>query len=283
MTEYKRGEFREYRAVVKVHLGKFEHDVHEGDIIEFDGQTVRHGGEEYALSTIRAAIDQKWFVPVDDAQTTYVPKSAGIKIRPAQSADAERGAPMEVKAAADEERLVGTLDEANLGHREGQGPQEVEPQEGQPIRKLSTPTKQATTVSDSTQASKEIRRLDNMGAKPQDIRVQETAATGDVEVATSGEDLTDLLPGAAVVPQAAPKVEKKASGRKGNSGKPKAPKVVTATTKDGTEIKWDLGQHWKTRAKTAIAKYGGDAQAIEAIMTVETKGVAEQLASHIKK
>jgi hypothetical protein len=41
--EYTTGQFRSFRAVTKVHLGAIETDLHPGDVVQYDGQTLKLG------------------------------------------------------------------------------------------------------------------------------------------------------------------------------------------------------------------------------------------------
>jgi len=256
--DFSKGDFRAYRATTKIHLGKIERDIFEGDIIEFDGHTLKHGGEEFALSTVRGAISAGWFVDSTDNVSKYIPQKAGIKIRPAQAADIRnRGEEMEVVEASDEERVVGTLADAKLGSRDGRIT-EMETQEGIAVGKIKTAAVQTTTVVDSNQAAQEIRRLDN--TPPPKVENTKKVATGDVDVAMTGESLTEILPDAAV------QTIKKSGGVN----------VISLETSAGT-IAWDTGVHWKTRAKTAVTKYGKDAEAIAAIVKAESPGVQKAI------
>jgi hypothetical protein len=268
--QFKRGEFQEFRATTKVHLGKMERDIFENDVIEFDGTTVKFGGEEFGLSTIRAAIEAGWFVVSDDNVSKYIPQPSNIKVRPAQAADmTDRGEPMEMGKASDEERVVGTLDTANLGGRTT----EKGTTEGIAVGTIKTSAKQKTIVSDSSQTAREISRLDNSPPPKAEVRV----ATGDVDEAITGETLSDILPDAVSSGTPAPTKTKK------RTGVPKfnPERVVTVAVSDGKEITWDMNAHWRTRAKKAVAEYGGNKEALDAIIKVESKGVAKEIKAAI--
>jgi hypothetical protein len=130
---------------------------------------------------------------------------------------------------------------------------------------IKTAAVQNTTVVDSNQAAQEIRRLD--GTPPPKVESRKKVATGDVEVAMTGESLMDILPDAAV--QAPIKKSRGAN-------------VINLETSAGT-IAWDTGAHWKTRAKTAVTKYGKDAEAIAAIVKAESPGVQKAIKKAMTK
>jgi len=107
--KWKRGEFYEFRAITKVHLGAVEEDIFEDDIVEFDGQTLRYAGADYAVPSLRAAVKEGWLVPSEDNVSHYVSQPAGVKVRPAtpQTEGGFEGSTFET--AHEEEAVVGTL------------------------------------------------------------------------------------------------------------------------------------------------------------------------------
>jgi len=260
--QWKRGEFLSFRATTKVHLGKVEKDIFENDEIEFDGQTVKYAGEEFALSTLRAAVKAGWFVPIADAVSTYVPQPSDIRIRPAQAADMNsRGEPMKVEQASDEERVVGTVEAANVGGRATkEDPDGV-------VSTIKTAAKQRVTVTDASQVAAEINRLDNTPPPGADFT---QSATGDVtQTIESAGELDTLLPEAEVhTPKKTTKTTKKASG--------KTDKVISVDTPHGT-IDWDMSVHWKTRTKIILSKYASNPEVLNSILGIETKGVVNQV------
>jgi hypothetical protein len=54
--QFATGAFQSFRAVAKIHLGKIATDVREGDIIQFDGQTIKLGGVDHPYPELRAGI-----------------------------------------------------------------------------------------------------------------------------------------------------------------------------------------------------------------------------------
>jgi len=91
--------------------------------------------------------------------------------------------------------------------------------------------------------------------------IRQGGATGDVDEAISGDDLADLLPGAAVAGQ----VNRK-------------PPVLTedqeiAEVLDG----WNIRRNWQKRVQEAVDFYGDWPEAIDAICAKESEKVAEQI------
>ena len=82
MSGFKKGEFREYRATAKIHLGDHGVDIHEDEIIEFDGIVLKHGIDEYQVPKLRGAVQKRWLVPASDTTSKYVSQPAGVQVRP---------------------------------------------------------------------------------------------------------------------------------------------------------------------------------------------------------
>ena len=256
---FQRGVFHTFRATTKIHLGKFEKDIYEDDIVEYDGQTLKFAGEELAISSLKAAVKLGWFVVESDNVSNYIPMSSDIKIRPAQSASSTRGEAMSVSAVADEERVVGTVGKkmeviSDRDTNEG----------AKSVGKISTPAKQTTTLTDSSQASRMINQLDN--TPPKKVTLTEKTASGDVTETMVGEKLTEILPNAATTKT----TTKTKTKTKSNS------KVVVVETDIGN-INWDMSVHWTKRAQTILDDYSSNTTVMDAILAVESKGVQKRV------
>lgn len=109
------GTFQQFKAITKLHLGGTNPpmDIMPGMIIEYDGSSTRISGQLYNVPSIAGAVRVGWLIPIADAMTQYVPQPAGVQVRPATSASQERGAPMVIERAMDDERQVGSLDANN--------------------------------------------------------------------------------------------------------------------------------------------------------------------------
>lgn len=107
--QWKTGTFYMFRATTKVHLGAVSRDIFEDDEVEFDGQICRINGEAFPVPQLRAAYKAGWLVPIDDNVSRYIPKPAGVQVRPAQSAGNDRGAPIPVEHASEDEQVVGSV------------------------------------------------------------------------------------------------------------------------------------------------------------------------------
>lgn len=289
-TDFQAGHFKPYRATTKVHLGQIETDIFEGDVVEFDGQTLKYGGQDFAVPTVRGAIKIGWLVPADDNVSQYIPQPAGVRVKPAQSTGNERGEAVEMGHASEEEAVAGSLegytDKRTMAataavKQTGTRPKKAAEraaavqadeeadrgsfrtmpvvaddgvdQEAVAVATIRTPAKQTTTLTDASQAASAVRRLDN-APPPKAAKLatkSKAEATGDVQETLVGDDLEDILPDAA------------------SSGVPK-PKVPA-------DFDWDTTQHWRKRVSLAVTKYADQPAVINHIMELETASVRKHL------
>lgn len=267
--KFERGNPLAFRATTQIHLGKIEKYIHEDDVVMFDGQTLDLGGETHVIPQLRGAVISGWLVPEADTTSTYVPKSADVKIRPAQAADiTDRGEAMKVERADVEDRVVGTLDKAV----EENAASAVN-DDARSVGTIKTPAFQKTQVTSTTDLSREISKLDNTPPPKADFT---KTATGDVTEAMAGDTLTEILPNAASsdtqTTKTTTKTTKKAKsrGRKGNE-------VVKLST--GGE--WDMARHWRTRARDAVRTFANDPATLTAIKNVEVPSVVKFIDSKL--
>jgi len=318
--QFTKGQFQEYRATTKIHIGAEGIDIHQDDTFEFDGQTLKYGGKDYTVPTIRSAIKAGWFVPATDTDTTYVAKSAAISIR---STNTDEKKQMQVQTVQSEERVVGRA------VAETQEASTVQAQdEGTPIATtMKTSAKQKTVLTDRTNVDQEISNLENTQVKSSKFKVirqedqqvetprssvttettpqaQETdqgmvvgkiktpskqklsldgtnksfddayrpqkaeiykiaKPTGDVDSQIEGEELTELLPEAAIAKATMPSEQVETSTTE---------EMVTTNT-----VEWDLKAHWKTRVKEATNLYETDREAFDQVMSIETESVQKRI------
>ena len=116
MAEFVTGEFRKLRVANKVHLGQIQQDLPEGEVVEFDGTTLRWAGlpekcigGETKIPGLCAAYRAGWLVDVADTVTKYVAKPAGVKVHSAQTTGNKKGDEIEIGTASEEETVVGEV------------------------------------------------------------------------------------------------------------------------------------------------------------------------------
>lgn len=244
--QFTKGDFIQLRAVTKIHLGAIGKDIYEDDIIEFDGQTLKYGGEEHQLSNLRGAIKAGWFVVSSDTTSKYIPQSAGIKIKTSLTQDKEDTdrKPMSVQTVSNEERVVSKFVPSDKRAKE-----DIEPQEATTVGTIKTQAKTRTNLADSNAVNKELKRIE----KPVPRAEIKKIATGDVETATSGNTLEEILPNAEVI------------------------KPNLEVSED-----WDMKVHWRTRVKKAVELHTTDNDRFTKIFNMETKAVQKHITNALK-
>lgn len=118
--KWERGTFYEFRATTKIHIGAVKEDIYEDDLVEFDGQTCRYAGRDFAVPSLRAALKAGWLVPSEDNVSRYVPQPAGVHVRPATPQTLADVSEMGFETASEEEAVAGTL-EAHQNRRKSAG------------------------------------------------------------------------------------------------------------------------------------------------------------------
>lgn len=213
--QFIRGEFQAFRAVTKLHVGAIQDDLQEGEVIYFDGQTMKRGPDVHQVSTLRSAIKVGWLVPELQEGGSYTAKPAGVQIHDAQATGTDRGEGRQMGSVADEERDLGNrADIRNRAAQQAKAPgapapvvsegaptgvkviEEVESlpdgSEGRVVGKFATKAK-----AEPIQVGKDDARVRRETTKEAPPQVIKKTATGDVDEALSGDDLETILPNAA--------------------------------------------------------------------------------------
>jgi len=289
--EFRRGEFLAFRAITQVHLGALSDDLHEGEVIEFDGATMKRGPDVHSVPSLRAAIKAGWLVPEDQEGGVYRPMPAGVEVRPAETRGNQRGPARKMGMVEDEERDLGHLTDVRPGnapptHRASNAKQEVHRgqgtgakvwdqndqrtrkrfkveteagQEGRVIGKLKSPAK-----ADAVNIPKgEDRRVKMALSKDtgRGVAIErygpegepEIVTTGDVESARAGDELEELLPDAASVGR--PKAGVAGEGEDQESPEERAKRLAEAKARADAERAKRLGQ---------VSKSAGEKEAKQA-------------------
>lgn len=124
---FKPGQFQRFVVNQKFHLGGLEMDVEQGEILEFDGTTLRfpNGGESHSMPKLRGVIKAGWLIPEGQQITGVRPQPAGIRVRPADELKArEEGRSKDkfsMDMVADEERVVTAHIHSSSGAQVGSG------------------------------------------------------------------------------------------------------------------------------------------------------------------
>lgn len=136
-------------------------------------------------------------------------------------------------------------------------------QEGVPVGRILSPTHTEFVASDSNTSSSAIERAQG-GKTLQVERIKAASATGDVQETRSGEELTELLPDAAVSPKVKVYLQ------------PEDDPAYKAVQSFLPEFQWDKNRRWQDRVEDAL-KYVGNPPYLKGIIAVETETVATEI------
>ena len=180
-------EFKTYRAVTKIHLGQIERDLYEGDIVEFNGTTLKIGDEAFQLGSLRAAVSKNWLVDASDSTSKYVPQSANIGVRKASDAGSESTEKTVIKTVNDEEKVVGSSTRMSVENKDAN-------EDAVEIGKVKTATKQKSILKDGASVDAEINRLDNTTLKSTIIKREEQEIAKSISVDEAKQAFAEAKP-----------------------------------------------------------------------------------------
>jgi hypothetical protein len=264
---FAKGQFQTFRAITKVHLGSLADNLMEGEEVEFDGYTLRRGGQDHPLHQLRGAIKVGWLVPQNAPDTQYVPQPAGVVVH---RADGMNGDEITLTTASEEDVNVGTLQQvrpnnAPKTHKARQAGVQSD-SDGVVVAKFKSPAQQ-----DSVQVGKNDRQvvqsLDNKTSLHVERVATTTIATGDVEEAIVADTLEALLPNAVSTGRPDPKP---------------APDALSLIQQFIPGFEWDMGEHWRKRGKVAVEKFGHIPVVLDYILSIEADGVKKDIQKRLK-
>jgi hypothetical protein len=302
---FTKGHFVQLKANSVIHLGRLERNIYEGDIVEFDGYSLKYNGQTIDMPELKAGIKRGWLtmVEVGAPQEMVVEKPVSTKKEmPIQKVyDEERSVaevapkveeaptkfPVVVESQDDDMRSVAKVENksgadisgassASDGIAESQGAEAVK------SIKLKTAANTKTVLSDGSQISAEITKLENMEAE-----VSEKTSS---EVTPKVEEVEEVVEvqEAPIEEEVAPAVDEQAIEDaqllQAIDGEVQPSQGAVVVGKDDSKVKvlpggieWDTSKHWSKRAKIALEMYGNDPETLEAIKAVETKGVVSAI------
>lgn len=306
---FKKGTFVQLKANSTIHLGRLERNIYEGDIVEFDGFSLKFNGSQTDMPELKAGLKRGWLALVEEgesepvAEVVQTPVVAKKKEMPVQTVYDEERSVAEVKPKSEQEpkkfplivenqdddiRPVAKVEnksgaEVAGASSAGDGVAESQGAESVSTIKLKTAANTKTVISDGSQASAEISKLDNMQvpvtkvAREEPVVEEEDDLFSDVEFDVEADEVDEQDLENAQILQAIDGDVDPAQG-------------AVAVGKDNSKIKvlpggveWDTSKHWSKRAKIALEMYGDDQDTLEAIMAVETKGVITAIKKGIEQ
>lgn len=156
--------------------------------------------------------------------------------------------------------------------------------------KIKTASKQKTVISDGSQASSEISRLENLQreAVASEKPVEEPSVEEDIELSDLlDDDVEEVVEEEASEPETSLADEQAKEAQQILSaveGEVQPTQGAVTVGEDNSKIKslpvgidWDMSPHWRKRASLALELYKGHPEILEAIMEVESDGVVKAI------
>jgi len=348
--EFKKGTFVTLEAQTQMHLGRLEKNLTKGDLVEYDGYTLRMGGSDVSMPELRAGVKRGWLKVVEGVEEPVaVPVKAAavkpeavkpiskketpkvenvydeeriisnLKTKTASEDTSVRKFPIKVESQDDDERAVSkvggksgaSISAASSAELAGGGIAESQGAKSVSEIKLKTASKQKVVISDGTQLSAEMTKIENLSrdAVPSK-KTAKVAAQSEAEIpldeSVSIEDepvedevwdsvLSDAEEGDPVdfeeetvdfEEEAVDFVEEAQSILNALDGEAVPTQGAVVVGKNDSKVvtlpcgvDWDMGVQWKKRANLAVEQYGQHPEILEDILNVEAAGVV----SFIKK
>jgi hypothetical protein len=296
---FQKGKFVHLLATTTIHLGKLERNLSKDDVVEFDGFDLKIDGQTTSMPELKAGVKRGWLKIVDPA--SEIP-TVEVEVEAPKITQKPK---MKVQRVYDEERLVSEVEKkvappkkkfqvvvenqdndiipiskikTNSGAKIASDIISSDIQGGEKVStiKLQTSSKVKTVISDVSQASQEINKLDNLDTQivtKTASKVEETEEEIDFddlfEEESQLEDaqLLQAIDGEVQPDQGAVTIGKDES------------KVIALPV----GIDWDMGVHWSKRANIAVEKYSTHPEILNAIIGVESKGVVKAINKAIEE
>lgn len=313
MISFVTGEFQKFRAVRKVHLGSMGRDLNPGQVILFDGQTMKLGSEIIPYDGLNAAIRAEWVVLDQDSESTYTPRDNDIQITPAQmeNPNEARRSKMSIQTVSDEQRVVGSLEGFNQRKETATRLARTD-QGGIPIGEVQVSDgginsnflidnpvgeeRKKFAIVQEDEGDKIVRTVEGaMKTEPRKISPARTKTTVTPDrIVVSSEDeggtkgKTEVLESQEGTVVQTRKITTKTRQEwvQGEGRPDPLPNTPTETVRSAKTTKtaspetpkftWDVTAHWQTRVKRALA-YQDQPEKFRYIISVEKPNIVEKI------
>jgi len=300
---WRRGQFYEFRATTKIHVGVAATDLFEGDVFFFDGQTLILNETKYQLPALKGAWDMGWMVHSNDQVSVYTPQPANLNVGPAvrDREDINVASPMTVQH---EEQVVSTRSDGGFQTVPAEGTDQ-----GVVVHNFQGPSSEVVirTASQAMQASGGVTvpAEQTMMRAGDDIDrlFPESPSSGDhyppPHVVHSDEPsyaaqarrqhrMAREEKQRELTAQMMMKAQTQNQNQKAPEPREVAPDPVLDEEPEGEFVRtsvgidWDLAPHWRKRAQTAISRYGKSREILLSIIEVEQPGVKKFIEEYLE-
>jgi hypothetical protein len=321
--DFQQGTFLKFKVTSpRIHLGAYQVDIPEGAVVEFDGQTLKWGGESYNVPAIKGAVVAQWMVPVGDNVSRYIPKPAGVKVRPAKGGT-EGSQAMEIETTSDEEEVVtdykATMDKRREDARLANITQSEDPADGVQVSSSNdTPIEipepkafEAKTITVDSGDEREVAHMQNSTFTKTAIDASENEGVAIARFDSPAKQKTLLSDGAqaarevnrlensgaakliktakvAVEPVEGEDINFRKNGATGDVSEARAGMELEELMPDALStgkpqpFDWDMTVHWRKRVALALT-YVDRPEILKQILAVEAPTIAHFLKTELDK
>jgi len=340
-----KGTFIKVQASTTIHLGKLERNLHQGDIVEFDGITLKIGNEQVVMPELKSGVKRGWLKIVEETAPVAVVEKTEPEAPKATPSTSKAKKEMPIQKIYDEEKSVNNVKKEATEQPAKKFPLKVESQDDdvRPVHKvdsksgatvsgatsamdnvsaqqgaetvkipLKTASKQKLVISDGSQITKEMAKLENLSRdavkKPIVVVDQQEAEVvskvgqapvsveednfediklSDSDLEVSIEELSEIInsdleeiDSEEVVPELSQFEQDLQAVQALEQTSPTGAIITGSDTSkvvsvDG--IDWDKSKHWQHRVKLAIEKYKDNPDMMDKIKAIETDGVVKAI------
>lgn len=294
---FTKGQFLQFQATTTIHLGRLERNLSNGDVVDYDGTTLKMGGQEISMPELKAGIKRGWLklsepssqLPTVQEEKPVVTKKPQMKVEriydeeksvstineetPVKEENKTLEEKFPVQRSDEDEDMIDlggftTSSDANISTASSSdGISESQGAEALPLN-LKTASQNKVVLSDANQISQEISKLDNLEMEIVEREEEEIEPQEEVVV----EDTTDEQ--AKEMAQILQAVDGEVTPDQGavSIGEDNSDLVLLPCG-----VEWDKSKHWSKRGQIALDLYGHDESILNEIMAVESKGVVKAI------
>lgn len=303
MKEFIKGQFVKLEAKTTIHLGRLEMNLNPGDVIEYDGSTLKIGTQETSMPELKAGIKRGWLKSAESvssepapAPAKVVPKAKEMPVERVydeetpvgtvskQAAEPEKKElsleekyPLQVSEIDEDTQEVATIFDNSGADINLTSSGEAAGQDAVAVSaKIKTATQKKTVLSDSSSVESEIRSLENLEVESFPVVVSEQD-----EAVEINSDLTETEEEDIELEEEAPEGELEQVLKAVESDAPEQGAIEVGEESKikilPSGIEWDMSVFWSTRAKNAVELYGDNPTVIEEIKAIESAGVIKAI------
>lgn len=259
-----------------LHLGSTGVVLRKGHKVESDGNSlVRINGKDSTVAAFSGAIRAGWVVLEGQEEGTTAPTRNPVTISKADGS----GEKVEVRLVGEEEGVTRPIKSSDSGV------DSVESDDQVVVAKIKTSAK-----SGRVEVGKDDRKVIDSIEKSKLNVERVKIATGDVEEATSGESLEELLPSAEVAGKVAVAPEPEPEESEPEPVEPMSESQIRQAKAEVlsvvySDVDYKFNAPWRSRARSVFEAYqkSGDTTMLEAFMSIESESVKREIARRVEK